>query len=197
MLSGIGNSLWLVFTPAGAYIVSPDANDAYRSIGDGGFGLRVGFAEFGGRRARGGANFFAHQRNVIVGGAHGRRRGADGPDHGAGLIADGGADANHARQVLLAIDGVAVAAHDPQRLDESRKFRDGVVGEALHAVTEDALELIFRQPGHHGLAYRRGMRRLDLAEPAGIDAHGVTRLAHGKRDHGIALQLSLIHISEP
>src|SRR5450432_4193750 len=69
ILSGIGNSLWFVFTPAGAYMVSPDAKlgRSHRSS-DGGFCLRIRIAEFGGQCARGGADFIAHQRNVFVGG---------------------------------------------------------------------------------------------------------------------------------
>src|SRR5579885_2350356 len=86
-----------------------------RSIGGGlrplDRGLTVRFAELGGERARRLDDLLAHQRDVVFAGAHGRRRGADRADDGAGLVANGGADADHARQVLLAVDGDAVAAN--------------------------------------------------------------------------------------
>ena len=42
-----------------------------------------------------------HELDVLVARAHRRRRCADRADHGAGLIADGGADADHAGQNIL------------------------------------------------------------------------------------------------
>src|SRR6185437_12314570 len=80
MLSEIGNSLWLVFTPAGAYIFPPgmDAGASKRARSNGrdlrAIGLRIGFAELGGEPARRPHDFFAHELDVSVAGAHGRRR---------------------------------------------------------------------------------------------------------------------------
>src|SRR4051812_32312225 len=115
MLSGIGNSLWLVFTPGGAYIFPPTQSLVLRSI-RGGFmrGPRIGFTVFGGQRARRGGDLVAHKGDVLLGRAHRRRRGADRADDGTGLIADGGADADHARKKLFAVERDAVAAHDAQ-----------------------------------------------------------------------------------
>ena len=130
---------------------------------------------------------------MLLGRAHGRRRGADRADHGAGLIADGGADADHAGQEFFAVHGVAVAAHHAQRFQECRKFGDGLIGEALHAVGENAAHLVLGQPGKNGLADRSGVRRFHLADAAGVDAHGVARFAHGKRDHRVTLQGGEMH----
>ena len=52
-----------------------------------------------------------------------RRRGADGADDRAQVVADGGADAGHARLILLAVHRMAVAPHEPQFLDEGVRAR--------------------------------------------------------------------------
>src|ERR1700744_3870875 len=132
--SGTGTSLWLVFTPGGAYIKASKYEFARFLNSARCSGLRVGFAELGRQRARGCGDLVTHQRDVLFARPHGRRRGADGADHRAGLVADGRADANDAGQEFLAVDGVTVAAHDAQRFDQGRKLGDGLVGEAFHAV---------------------------------------------------------------
>src|SRR5580704_17300956 len=102
MLSGIGTSLWLVFTPEGAYMLSPNfLVEARRSISDGRFWLRVWFAEFCRQCARRGADLVAHHCDVIVAGAHRGCRGTDGADDSSSLIADRSTDANYARQEFL------------------------------------------------------------------------------------------------
>src|SRR6185312_1477196 len=113
--SGIGNSLWLVLTPAGAYIVVSGeseraANGPLVSVDRGeAIGLRRRRAELGRQCARRRGDLLTHQREVLVGRPHQRRRGADRPDHRAGQVADRRADADHARQVLLAVECVALA----------------------------------------------------------------------------------------
>ena len=137
-MSGIGNSLWLVFTPARCvHQFLPKCN--YVPIDQIRGGLLVAAAAPGSPNSADSArvaahDLVAHQRDVLVARAHRRRRGADRADHGAGLIADRGADADHARQKFLAVERIAVAAHNAQRFDQRRKFGDGLVGEALHAV---------------------------------------------------------------
>ena len=55
---------------------------------------------------------------MVVRRAQGRRRSADGADDGAKVVADGGADAENARLELLTVDGMTVAAHETQLLDQ-------------------------------------------------------------------------------
>src|SRR6187455_1802102 len=165
-VSGIGNSLWLVFTPAGAYIFPPIrilcvcanlVSDGVRSFAV----LRSRLAEFGRQPASRRRDLIPHERNVFVTCAHCRSRSADCSDHSPGLVADRRTDANDTRQIFFAIDCITVAADDPQRLEQGRQLGDRLVGETLHPAREDALDLVFRQPGHDGLADRRCMRRLD------------------------------------
>src|SRR6185312_6963341 len=83
-LSGIGNSLWLVFTPAGAYMIPPKnflSVKSGHSIGDGvlSAGLCAGIAEFSGEAARRSHDLVAHRCDVLVTGTHCRCRSADRP----------------------------------------------------------------------------------------------------------------------
>src|SRR3954447_3420072 len=127
IVSGTGMS-FVVFTPGGAYIVvSLFGRDARG-------GLRSVRAEFGGERAHGGDDLFAHKREMAIVRAHGRRRGADCADHRAVVVADWRADADHAGLILLVVHCVAIAPHMAQRLDQRRPLGDGLLREAGQAV---------------------------------------------------------------
>src|SRR6185369_7221179 len=128
-VSGIGNSLWLVFTPAGAYIFPPIrilcvcanlVSDGMRPFTV----LRSRLPEFGRQSAGRCRDLFPHERNVFIACAHCRSRSADRSDHGAGLVADRRADANNTRQIFFAIDRITVSADDPQRLEQCRQLGD-------------------------------------------------------------------------
>src|SRR5262249_40535839 len=60
-------------------------------------GLRARFSELRRKRAHRGYDLLAHQREMIVAGAHHRGGGADRADDGPVMVTDRGADANHAR----------------------------------------------------------------------------------------------------
>src|SRR6476646_10488921 len=112
--SGIGNSLWLVFTPCGAYIESSKENFLVRCANSAcdrlaRSGLRARLAKFSGQSACRSRYFVAHQCDVLFARPHRRRRSADCTDDGTRLIADGRADADHAREKLLAVDRIAIA----------------------------------------------------------------------------------------
>ncbi len=55
------------------------------------------------------------------------------------------------------------------------------------------MDLVFRQPGQNRLADRGGVRRLQLAELAGVDAHRMARFAHRQHDDGVPLQGGKMH----
>src|SRR5215813_12306573 len=191
-VSGIGNSLWLVITPAGAYMVPPKnfVSKVDQSIRRGllNVGLRPGIAELGRQSACRGHDLIAHQCQMFVTGPHGRSRGADGADDRTGLVTDRSADTNDSRLKFFAINGVAAATDDAQRLDQCRKFRDGIFSEAFHAVRKDSTHLILGEPGQNGFADRRRMRRFHFSDLASVDPDGVARLADGKRNHRVPLQ---------
>src|ERR1043165_9146106 len=155
-----------IFTPGGAYIaiVSLFGRDA-RS------GFRPVTADFGGERAHGRDDLLTYERQVIVVRAHRGRGGADRADNRAVVIADGRADADHARLILLVVHRIAVAAHVAQRLDQRGPLGDGLRREALETVRQHAMHVVLRKPGEHRLAPRGRMRRVAFAQRAGIDAH--------------------------
>ncbi len=130
---------------------------------------------------------------MIVTGAHRRCRGTDCADHRSSLIANGCTNTDHARQKFLAIERIAVSADNAQRFDQRGKFGDRLVGEALHAVRENASHFIFGEPSQYGFAERCRVRRFHLPDSAGVDAHRVACLANRKRYHRITLQSRKMH----
>ena len=90
--------------------------------------------------------------------------------------------------MLLAVEGVALAAHLAHRVVERRSVGNGVLGATFHAVHKEAVEVALRQPGEDRLAERGRMRRLDAANAASIHAHGMPRILHGQHDDRVALQ---------
>ena len=65
--------------------------------------------------------------------------------------------------------------------------------ELRQAVRQHAAHVVLGQPGEHRLAGRGRVRRVGLAERAGVDAHRMTRLALGDLHHRVALQHREVH----